>query len=304
MKKIDYGNLKILMLLATLQILVSSSISQKTALSCPRIPDARFNYKASREAGKRNNYHQVSNKKPGQRKNVSVKNAALAHNAKSGAANSIKGMKLTGNQSGENYADRIDIDKNEYLNGLTASLYNSQLVINHHELSSFSSSWKSITSKPRFNPLVIQDLCDTIVSVMGDVIIGKVTEVSESEIKYKRCGISNSPTYSIRKSNISVIKYANGTRDFFTGSGPVDYRYSTEERRVEGLGLAGFIASIGGLFVLGIPFGLLAVIFGSISFGRIKRDPGRYKGKGYAITSIILGIVDIIGVIILLAYSM
>jgi hypothetical protein len=303
MKKINYGNLMVVMLFATLHILVSCSTSQKTALSCPRIPDARFNYKASHEAGKRSNYNLVSYKKPVQRKHSSVKNAALAHNAIPGTANYIKEMKLTGNQREENYADGIDIDRNEYMNGLTASLDNSQLVINHHELSSFSSSAKSKTSKLRYDPLVIQDLCDTIVSAMGDVIIGKVTEVSESEIKYKRCGISNSPTYSIRKSNISVIKYANGTRDFFTGSGPVDYRYSTEERKVEGLGLAGFIASIAGLFVLGIPFGLLAVIFGTISFGRIKRSPGRYKGKGYAITSIILGIVDIIGVIILLAYS-
>ena len=303
MKKINHGNLLILMLFATLQILVSCSTSQKTASSCPQIPDARFNYKASHETGKRRNYNLVSYKRTGQRKHASVKNATLAHNAKAVTAISIKEMKLTGNQREENYADGIDIDKNEYMNGLTASLDNSQLVINHHELSSFSSSAKSKTSKLRYDPLVIQDLCDTIVSVMGDVIIGKVTEVSESEIKYKRCGISNSPTYSIRKSNISVIKYANGTRDFFTGSGPVDYRYSTEERKVEGLGLAGFIASIAGLFVLGIPFGLLAVIFGTISFGRIKRSPGRYKGKGYAITSIILGIVDIIGVIILLASS-
>jgi hypothetical protein len=136
---------------------------------------------------------------------------------------------------------------------------------------------------------------------MGDVIIGKVTEVTDNEIKYKRCGISDSPVYSIRKSNISVIKYANGTKDFFTASGPVDYRLSTEERRLEGLGLAGFISGIAGLFVLGIPLGLLAVIFGGISLSKIKRSSGRLSGKGYAIASLVLGLIDVIGMVILMA---
>jgi len=67
------------------------------------------------------------------------------------------------------------------------------------------------------------------------------------------------------------------------------------------MGVAGFVASLVGLFIFGIPLGLMAVIFGAVSLGKIKKHPGKYKGKGLAIASFVIGIVDIIGVIIVLS---
>jgi hypothetical protein len=300
MKKTHYINLIILLLFVSLQILVSCSTTQKTAVACPTIPDARFNYKARHDPGKAISQNLFS-KKPVTRKHASAKTVASVHSSSTGAANSVKEVAMTGNLKTENYLSGIVIDKNEYLNALTASVDNTELIINHPGSSSSFTSVKSKTSKNRFVTEGTQQPCDTIVSTMGDVIIGKVTEVTDNEIKYKRCGISDSPVYSIRKSNISVIKYANGTKDFFTASGPVDYRLSTEERRLEGLGLAGFISGIAGLFVLGIPLGLLAVIFGGISLSKIKRSSGRLSGKGYAIASLVLGLIDVIGMVILMA---
>jgi hypothetical protein len=303
MKKTHYIDLIILLFFVSLQILVSCSTTQKTAVACPRIPDARFNLKARHEAGKTSNLNLFSNKKPVTRRHASDKTASLFRSTSAGATNPVKEVPMTGNLKTESYLNGIVIDKTEYLSGLTASIDNNKLVINHPGSSSSSESNKGKISKTRIDPYSIQQPCDTIVSTMGDVIIGKVTEVTDFEIKYKRCGISDSPTYSVRKSNISVIKYANGTKDFFTASGPVDYRLSTEESKLEGLGLAGFIGGIAGLFVLGIPLGLLAVIFGVISLSKIKRSSGRLRGKGYAIASIIIGLVDIIGLIVLLALT-
>lgn len=76
-----------------------------------------------------------------------------------------------------------------------------------------------------------------------------------------------------------------------------------ENPKVEGLGLAGFIIGWVGLFMplaLGLIMCILAIIFGAISLGRIKRNPEKYKGKGFALTSLIVGIVGV-GIVLLLA---
>lgn len=69
----------------------------------------------------------------------------------------------------------------------------------------------------------------------------------------------------------------------------------------EGLGIAGMITSLVGLFVFGILFGLVAIIFGSISLSKIAKNPEKFKGKGYGITAIIVGIIDVLFFIILIA---
>ncbi len=61
------------------------------------------------------------------------------------------------------------------------------------------------------------------------------------------------------------------------------------------LAIIGFIASIIGLFVLGIILGILAVIFGCTSYTKIKREPEKWKGAALAIAAIVIGIVDVIG---------
>jgi hypothetical protein len=304
MKKHYYRNLIILLLFALLLVLISCSTSEKTALSCPRNPNARNSYKARNDAGKQFKYDLYSFNQARQGKMNTNKRSSFKRYS---SASILKPI----NESGVNnlkIQDRIiriaDIDKDEYLKGLSASIDNKNLVSSSFDLNSPLPFKKLKTADVKLDLNVRQEACDTIVSAMGDVIVGKVTDVGEIEIKYKRCGMLNSPTYSIRRSNISVIKYANGTRDFFTASGPVDDRYSAEEVKTEGLGLAGFIISLAGLFVFGLLFGLLAVIFGSISLVRIKRSPGRYKGKGYALVSLIIGIIDIVGIVILLALSL
>lgn len=68
-----------------------------------------------------------------------------------------------------------------------------------------------------------------------------------------------------------------------------------DTRKTEKLGLVGFILSIPGLFpVFGLPFAILAVIFGARSIRKINRYPERFKGKENAHASLILGIIGIL----------
>jgi uncharacterized membrane protein len=55
--------------------------------------------------------------------------------------------------------------------------------------------------------------------------------------------------------------------------------------------------------LIGIPFAVLAIIFGANSLKRRKRNPEKYKGKGFAIASIALGCAMIVMNIIILANS-
>lgn len=69
-----------------------------------------------------------------------------------------------------------------------------------------------------------------------------------------------------------------------------------DEPKNEGLGIAGFILGIVGWFApyLGFVMCLLAIIFGGISLGKITRNPDKFKGKGFAITALVMGILGIL----------
>lgn len=57
---------------------------------------------------------------------------------------------------------------------------------------------------------------DVIIKKNGDEIKAKVTEVGTTEIKYKKFeNLETSPVYSILKSDVFMIKYADGTKDVF-----------------------------------------------------------------------------------------
>lgn len=59
---------------------------------------------------------------------------------------------------------------------------------------------------------------DVIVKKDGSTILSKVVEVGTSEIKYKKWNNVDGPFYSIFKSDVQVVNYENGSKDFFTDS--------------------------------------------------------------------------------------
>ena len=56
---------------------------------------------------------------------------------------------------------------------------------------------------------------DVIVKTNGDEIQAKVEEIGTAEVRYKRFGSESGPTYVIPKSEVFMIKYADGARDVF-----------------------------------------------------------------------------------------
>ncbi len=77
--------------------------------------------------------------------------------------------------------------------------------------------------------------------------------------------------------------------------------YQDSSPQIEGLGLAGFVSGIVGLLIFGIPLGTVAIVFGAISLAKIKKNPKKFSGRGFAIASLTLGIINVVAVILLLA---
>ena len=88
-------------------------------------------------------------------------------------------------------------------------------------------------------------------------------------------------------------------------------RVSADEPKMEKLGLVGFILGLtGALSLFGAPFllflGIPALILGIMSLNKFKKNPEAYKGKGLAITSIVLGAIELtiiaLAIILLIAF--
>ena len=54
---------------------------------------------------------------------------------------------------------------------------------------------------------------DVIVKKDGNTITSKVTEITSTEIKYKKFSNQNGPTYTIGKNEVNYINYENGERE-------------------------------------------------------------------------------------------
>lgn len=74
-----------------------------------------------------------------------------------------------------------------------------------------------------------------------------------------------------------------------------------KDQQTNGMAVAGFTMSLVGLFIFGFILGVLAVIFSSIGLSRTINDPEAWGGKGLATAGLIIGIIDIIGWLILIA---
>lgn len=164
-----------------------------------------------------------------------------------------------------------------------------------------------------------EDTCDVLVYKDGSEIRVKVQEVGITEIKYKRCDALEGPMYISRKSELFMIKYANGTREVIKSELPEttprqqqslnQYKQNKYKRENHPLALPSlllgalsivlayaviiFLTMGFGPAVLALPIiaGLAAVITGRTALRRIKEQPEMYKGKGLAIPGFIMGTV-------------
>ena len=117
---------------------------------------------------------------------------------------------------------------------------------------------------------------DVITLKNGDEIKAKVTEITSSEIKYKRYDNLDGPTVVAAKQDVFAINYENGTREVInaasTSSAPAA-RTATQSTVMDNKMNFGVYANAGGLFTHG------PMIGAELTKGKIIGDFGLHLNK-------------------------
>jgi hypothetical protein len=153
-----------------------------------------------------------------------------------------------------------------------------------------------VKEKSKYHPVYLAEECDVILLKNGDEIKAKVSEITQNEIKYKKCEDLNGQTYTLRKSEVFMIKYPNGTKEVIHSATSSELKNQTAEKEDSGIfGILSFVSIV--LFVLlgiaGFGPGIFILIPAAIVFGAIGIGQKR-KLKGFAIAGLILGIAGVI----------
>lgn len=154
--------------------------------------------------------------------------------------------------------------------------------------------------------ICVQDSCDEIILRNGDIIQGKVLEIGVTEIKYKKCEFQTGPTYSVLKTDVFMVRYANGSKDVFNNNeNTVQKQNQVQEQKqsnnttyetkeTDANGILSLIFGSAGLFIvlfvnaIGGVLPLIGLILGIVGLNKINRHPDEYKGKTAAALGTIL----------------
>jgi len=158
------------------------------------------------------------------------------------------------------------------------------------------------------DPTPISDNKNLITSTANEPII--IAKTENSVVPDNELIFSNKNHSSYKSDNFYTITSKSNS--------PKNEKTKTKvhhTKKIEPLGLIGFNLSILGwipilgllfpsasswMFFVGLLIAILAVIFGAIGLRRINRNQGHFKGKGFAIASLIIGILAFVSSIIIL----
>ncbi len=164
---------------------------------------------------------------------------------------------------------------------------------------------KQSSEKP--SDRVSEESCETVVLTDGRRLVVKVLEITQTELRYRKCNYPDGPVVFLNKSDVDRVIYENGAEDIISGysapreNGNVQSGTPAAGKRLEVLGLLSMIFGILGFFIAGIPLGLTAVILGFISMSKFASRPGEFMGRGFMIAGIIIGFVAIVGALVVIS---
>lgn len=145
----------------------------------------------------------------------------------------------------------------------------------------------------------LADTCGDLITLRnGDEIKGKVIEVSDKAVKYKRCDNMDGPLIVVSADNVFMIKYSNGTKEVFrkVSTPTPSVNEKPTEPEYNSLAIASFVVSLFSWLIIPAP---VALILGAMAVNEINRKPLKYVNRWMAIFGIVIGT---IGTILLLIF--
>lgn len=188
------------------------------------------------------------------------------------------------------------------------------IPVNQNEDISLSASTDTkpliLLSSPFIKRLRAADsLCDQITLKNGEEVSARVLEITPTEVKYQKCGVTDGPLYIVKKTDVFMIKYANGSKEVFkvestepttnnTSNTPKD-KY-TGPKKMHPLAILAFISAILGIWPLSGLASIGAIIFANIALKEIKQKPNYYKGEMLAKVARVLGYIMLVFLVIVI----
>jgi cobalamin biosynthesis Mg chelatase CobN len=172
------------------------------------------------------------------------------------------------------YLNKVKADKN------VVSNYDKKVTTSNQELTQVSEEESTLSYTQN----------DPEITTSKNSVISEASEIStiieESSATNSSQKITNEVTVEEEISNTNPEK-------------PNETNKTTDEGGTEASAIVGFVSSLVGLIVLAVPLGIVAIIFSAI--GLKKTSTSGKKGRGLAIAGLIIGIIDVIFGLILIA---
>lgn len=135
--------------------------------------------------------------------------------------------------------------------------------------------------------------CDVIFFKSGKLEYCKIIETNPTSISYKMCDYVDGPTVIVNKSTVQKIRYANGKEEIIIAEkvAPINAYVRPPKDKLATLSLIFGLSSIAIALLIGIvfiPLVLAGIVLGIISIVKISRRRGELRGKGAAITGVLL----------------
>lgn len=144
--------------------------------------------------------------------------------------------------------------------------------------------------------------CETLVMTDGRRILIFVVEIGEEKIRYKRCDDAQGKVYSVFRKDVNRIEYPDGNYQVIKSPEKIESELNNDQeapkKELETLAVGAFSISL--LLFLG----WVSIWLALISLRRFRAQPGRFRGIGFAIAGLVIGIVTTALLVALIAVSL
>ncbi len=151
-------------------------------------------------------------------------------------------------------------------------------------------------SKQKSNP---DSLCDKITLRNGDEYMVTILEITPNDVKYKKCDSPDGPLYVVKKADVFMINYANGTKEVFKEDTPQTNTNNNSTKtnpqydgpkKTHPMAIVALIFLILGFITYGLGW-ILSIVFARIAERKIREQPKVYSGEPLARISRIISTV-------------
>lgn len=189
----------------------------------------------------------------------------------------------------------------------TMPTFSSKFISNHYQdnYSTVIASQQNIHYVIKNKSSLLQDTCgDKLILRSGDEYLVKIIEITEKEIKYKRCDNLDGPIYLMNKEKIYVIIYRNGYKEYIYTEKFSDDKVSKSSNQTSKASKSYPISLVLAIVFLGLTIFYIGIaLLPTIPFlarnarRLIQKYPDRYTGNSSA------GCLMIGGIIVMLILS-